>query len=62
MGAPMPEGLRPRRTHPEWAIPCPVHHCRAKPGLPCLGRTTRRPVAGGSHPSRLDTWLTQPAA
>jgi hypothetical protein len=58
MGAPMPEGLRRHGTRPpEWTIPCPIPGCRAKPGTPC--RTPRgRPVAGGSHPSRLDTWLT----
>jgi hypothetical protein len=65
MGAPMPAGLRRREPPPEWAIPCPVDHCRAKPGTPCRSRTTGRPVAAGSHPSRLDAWLvqtTQPAA
>jgi hypothetical protein len=67
MGAPMPSGLRRRGDRPpEWAIPCPVPTCRAKAGSPCIGRTTGRPVAGGSHPSRADAWLihqhTRPAA
>jgi hypothetical protein len=59
MGAPMPASLRAKlhRDQPdEWQIPCPVPACQAKPGTPC--RTPRRrPIAGGSHPSRLDAWL-----
>lgn len=66
MGAPMPAGLRHCERPPEWAIPCPLDHCRAKAGTPCRLRTTGRPHTGGSHPSRLDAWLThqttQPAA
>jgi hypothetical protein len=64
MGAPMPAGLRRRQPPTEWAIPCPVDHCRAKPGTPCHTPTGRR-LGAGSHPSRLDAWLThhtRPAA
>ncbi len=64
MGAPPPAGLRRHDRPPEWAIPCPLDYCRAKPGTPCRSRTTGRPVAAGSHPSRLDAWLVhaRPAA
>ncbi|MFE6868353.1 hypothetical protein ACFVFS_17525 [Kitasatospora sp. NPDC057692] len=66
MGAPMPPGLRPHRDRPpEWAIPCPVPTCRAKPGTTCHTPTGRR-LTAGSHASRLDAWLvhqtTRPAA
>jgi hypothetical protein len=51
-----------RRPHrPEWAITCPVPTCRAIPGQRCT-RPSGGPIAGGSHPSRLDDWLTQQAA
>jgi len=64
MGAPIPANLRAslRRPRPdEWQIPCPVQKCHAKPGTPCHTPTGRR-LTAGSHPSRLDTWLTQTAA
>lgn len=56
-GAPRPEALR-RRSNPEWAIPCPVHQCKAQPGRPC--HTPRgRALTEGSHPSRYDAWIAQ---
>ncbi|MFG2913309.1 hypothetical protein ACGF0D_10520 [Kitasatospora sp. NPDC048298] len=61
----MPPGLRRRSDRPpEWAIPCPLDHCRAKVNTPCIGRTTGRPVAEGVHPSRANAWrlANQPAA
>ncbi|MCG6493397.1 hypothetical protein [Kitasatospora sp. A2-31] len=53
----MPAGLRHREHPPEWAIPCPVPTCRAKPGTPCRSPRGRR-LTTGSHPSRLDAWRT----
>ncbi|WP_157032167.1 zinc finger domain-containing protein [Kitasatospora cheerisanensis] len=60
MGAPVPPGLRSRP--PEWQIPCPVDYCSAKPGLPCRSRTTGQPLAEGSHPSRMEAWISQDLA
>lgn len=59
MGAPRPADLRNDQQKPdEWAIACPVGHCLARPGARCT-TPTGRPITGGSHPSRLDTWLAQ---
>jgi hypothetical protein len=49
-------GRRPRPD--EWAIPCPVPTCLARPGAACTTPSGRR-ITAGSHPSRLDTWLAQ---
>lgn len=49
-------GRRPRP--PEWAVPCPVQHCLARPGAACTSPSGRR-LTAGSHPSRLDAHLVQ---
>lgn len=58
MGAPRPAELHLGERPPEWAIPCPVQHCLARPGAACTAPTGRR-LTAGSHPSRYDAWLTQ---
>lgn len=59
MGAPRPADLRNDQPKPvEWAIPCPVGHCLARPGARCT-TPTGRSITGGSHPSRLDAWLVR---
>jgi hypothetical protein len=62
MGQPMPADLRGgREKPPEWAIPCPVAACLARPGARCT-TPKGRPLTTGSHPSRLDAWLLRKAA
>lgn len=65
MGAPRPApaglfGWTPKQRPPEWAIPCPLPMCCARPNTTC--RTpTGLALSAGSHPTRLDTWLVQQA-